>query len=141
MPEPAVMQRQTPDPENDPEAGDARPRQPEAAEASAIVLNKVKTPVLPPAVVHRARLLGWLDEKTRQRVVVVTAEAGFGKTTLLADFSRHTKAVCVWYRTETSDRDWITFLGYLVAAIGRHYSDFGAATDAMLRHVASMAPA
>jgi LuxR family maltose regulon positive regulatory protein len=34
----------------------------------------------------------------------------------------------------------MTFLGYLVAAVRQKYEDFGAATEALLRHVASMGP-
>ena len=111
-----------------------------APEVSAVVVSKVQPPVLPRPVVHRSRLVSWLEAKTSQRVVVVTAEAGYGKTTLLGDFSHRTKARCAWYRMESSDRDWMTFLGYLVAAVRQQYPDFGASTEAMLRHIASMAP-
>ena len=51
--------------------------------------------------------------------MLVSAEAGYGKSTLLNGFALHTSDHCVWYRMETSDGDWITFLSYMVAAFRR----------------------
>src|SRR5947209_5050624 len=47
---------------------------------------KVQRPPLPAATLHRHRLFQWLDDHISRRVVFVTAEAGYGKTTLLADW-------------------------------------------------------
>ena len=41
-------------------------------------------------ILARDRLLDWLSVKVHNRVVLLTAEAGYGKTTLLADFARRT---------------------------------------------------
>ncbi len=77
---------------------------------------KVETPALPEGTLRRDRLLDWLSAAACRRVVVVAAEAGYGKTTLLADWSRRAALRTAWYRIDESDRDWITFLRYLVAA-------------------------
>src|SRR5262249_2268747 len=39
----------------------------------------------------------------------------FGKTTLLADWATHTNRLTTWYRLESDDRDWLTFIRHLVA--------------------------
>ena len=50
--------------------------------------GKVQAPPLRDQTLARDRLLDWLAAKIHQRVVLVIADAGYGKTTLLADFSR-----------------------------------------------------
>jgi ATP/maltotriose-dependent transcriptional regulator MalT/DNA-binding SARP family transcriptional activator len=93
--------------------------------------SKVQRPVLRDETLARDRLLAWLDSKIHQRVVFVTAEAGYGKTTLLADFSRRTRLRTLWYRLDEGDRDWVTVLHYLVAA-GREVDPAFAPTTASL---------
>jgi len=41
----------------------------------------------------------------------------YGKTTLLADFSQRTRLRTLWYRLDDEDRDWISFLSHLIAAV------------------------
>jgi DNA-binding SARP family transcriptional activator len=65
-------------------------------------------------------------------VILITAEAGYGKTTLLADFSRHTRRRVLWYRVDENDRSWVSFVRYLVAAAAEVDPAFGTATLAIL---------
>jgi LuxR family maltose regulon positive regulatory protein len=58
---------------------------------------------------QRDRLLDWLNVQIHHRIVLVTAEAGFGKTTLLADFARRTRVRTIWYRLDDDDRNWVKF--------------------------------
>ena len=65
-------------------------------------------------------------------MVLVLADAGYGKTTLLADFARRSRLRTLWYRLDDEDRDWVSFLHHLVAA-GREYDPtFAPATSMML---------
>ena len=50
--------------------------------------GKVQAPALRDEILARTRLLDWLETKIHCRVLFVIADAGYGKTTLLADFSR-----------------------------------------------------
>jgi ATP/maltotriose-dependent transcriptional regulator MalT/DNA-binding SARP family transcriptional activator len=94
--------------------------------------GKIQRPLLREETLARHRLLDWLDVKIHNRVMFVIAEAGYGKTTLLADFSRRTHLRTLWYRMDDEDRSWGAFLSYLVAA-GREYEpDFAPRTAAML---------
>lgn len=90
-----------------------------------VLTAKVETPPLGDDVLERPRLLDWLASKIHHRVVLVTAEAGYGKTTLLADFSRRSRLRTIWYRLDETDRDWTAFLGTLAAAGKRREADFG----------------
>ena len=77
---------------------------------------KIRCPHLPDQILHRERLLGWLRSRLDKRVILVLAEAGFGKTTLLADFARRSQIRTFWYRLDHDDTDALTFLGNLVAS-------------------------
>src|SRR6476469_4912439 len=95
--------------------------------------GKIQAPVLRDETLARTRLLDWLDVKIHSRVVFVIADAGYGKTTLLADFSRRTRLRTIWYRIDEDDRDWVGFLAHLVSA-GREFDpEFAPSTTALLR--------
>jgi LuxR family maltose regulon positive regulatory protein len=78
--------------------------------------GKVQRPLLPPETLRRDRLFAWLEARASRRVVYVVAEAGFGKTTLVADFLRRSRVRTFWYRLDEGDTDGLVFLRYLVAA-------------------------
>ena len=93
---------------------------------------KIHRPLLRDDTLSRERLTGWLEEAARHRVAIVVGESGFGKTTLLADWSSRTARRTSWYRLETDDRDWLTLLRHLIAG-GRELDPaFGADTYRMI---------
>jgi LuxR family maltose regulon positive regulatory protein len=102
--------------------------------------SKVQRPPLRDATLRRDRLLDWLHAKIHHRVVFVTAEAGYGKTTLLSDFARRTRLRTLWYRLDDEDRDWISLLNYLVAAGRQVEPAFAPGTQAMLREIGTGNP-
>ncbi|HET8784498.1 MAG TPA: hypothetical protein VFM38_02600, partial [Candidatus Limnocylindrales bacterium] len=85
-----------------------------------IQVAKVQRPALRDETLERPRLLDWLRAKIHGRVVLVLADAGYGKTTLLADFARRSRMRTLWYRLDPDDRDWVTLLNHLVAAGREH---------------------
>jgi LuxR family maltose regulon positive regulatory protein len=101
---------------------------------------KVQRPPLRDETLARDRLLDWLAAKIHQRVILVLADAGYGKTTLLADFSQRTRLRTLWYRLDDEDRDWISFLSHLVAAGREHDPEFAPTTAAMLSDLATGGP-
>ena len=105
-----------------------------------IQLAKVQRPVLLKETLARDRLLDWLHVKIHNRVILVLADAGYGKTTLLADFSRRTRLRTLWYRLDEDDRDWVSLLSHLVAAGREHDQGFAPATAAMLSEMAVGGP-
>ncbi len=93
---------------------------------------KVQRPPLRDDILARDRLLDWLHVKIHHKLVLVLAEAGYGKTTLLADFAGRTRLRTLWYRLDEDDRDWVTLLHHLVAAGREHDPAFAPRTGAML---------
>src|SRR3990172_32804 len=55
---------------------------------------KLTLPARRPAIIHRQRLIDLLSEHVSRRITIVTAPAGYGKTTLLLDFAQS------WDRSE-----------------------------------------
>jgi ATP/maltotriose-dependent transcriptional regulator MalT/DNA-binding SARP family transcriptional activator len=100
-----------------------------------IQLAKVQRPALRDETLERPRLLDWLRAKIHGRVILILADAGYGKTTLLADFSRRIRTRTLWYRLDDDDRDWVSILHHLVAAGREHDPAFAPSTAALLTEV------
>ena len=98
---------------------------------------KVHPPPVRDETLRRDRLLDWLHAKIHSRVVLLIAEAGYGKTTLMADFSRRTRVRTLWYRLDETDGDWVSFIGHLVASGRVHDEAFGERTYGLLGEVAA----
>lgn len=101
--------------------------------------GKVQRPPLRRETLKRDRLIDWLRVKIHHRIVLVTAEAGYGKTTLLADFARHSRRPTMWYRLDEEDRNWVSFLHYLVAAGREIQPGFATATKDLLDQLGASA--
>jgi hypothetical protein len=105
--------------------------------ARSIVRSKVQPPPVRDSTLERPRLLEWLTDRMSDRLVVISAEAGYGKTTLLADFARRAPIHCLWVQLDATDGDWITFINYLIAAIREAQPEFGAETASLLGQMAT----
>ena len=97
-----------------------------------ILRAKLYVPRGRPGAVARTRLYARLDEGVRRDLTVVSAPAGFGKTTLLADWSRQSGLPVAWVSLDERDDDPVRFLSYLLAAIGTIHDGFGESTRAFL---------
>ena len=100
----------------------------------------LRTKLLPPRpapeILSRPRLTGRLEANLARPVTVVTANAGSGKTTLVADFLRQSARPYVWYQLDHTDGDPFVFLGYLTQGIKQAAPDFGASTISYLQQAA-----
>lgn len=99
--------------------------------------GKVQPPLLPEETLRRDRLLDWLHVRIHSRLVLVVADAGYGKTTLLGDFTRRTRVRCLWYRLDEADRDWAVLFNHLVAAGRELDPSFAPNTESLLRELAT----
>src|SRR5256714_663980 len=114
------------------------PPQTESASVPAFFLRTKLLPPRPaPALLPRPRLIERLQANLVHPVTLVTANAGSGKTTLVADFVRTHTHQYLWYQLDHTDADPFVFLGYLAHGIRQHVTEFGAATFAYLQEAAS----
>jgi len=91
----------------------------------------LRTKLLPPRAVSelldRPRLTEKLHANLGSLVTLVAADAGCGKTTLIADFVRNQARPSVWYQLDHTDADPVVFLGYIAHGIRNLYPEFGEA--------------
>src|SRR2546425_6263097 len=90
-----------------------------------LIHNKVTSPRYVTPTLRRARLVDWLSSNAEARAVVIAADAGYGKTTLLWQWEREVDFPCYWYKLDRNDRDWTLHISYLAEAISQHYPGFG----------------
>ena len=79
--------------------------------------SKVRPPGLRPGVVRRTRLAQQREAASRSRLVVVSAPAGYGKSTLAAEWSDLDPRVKSWVQLDRSDNDPIVLVLDIVAAL------------------------
>ena len=119
--------------------GGPRPGGDALIEGTSLVLDtKLHVPRLRPNVVARPRLTARLDEGCRGGLVVVSAPAGFGKTTVICDWvaagPRGDRDVGVaWLSLDEGDNDLARFLTYLLLAVRTTSSQVGEQMLARLR--------
>lgn len=85
----------------------------------SLAATKLRPPTLPDALVQRARLDDILETgvDAHARLVLVSAPAGSGKSTLVASWLARRSEAAAWLQAEESDDDPSRFWAYLVAAI------------------------
>jgi LuxR family maltose regulon positive regulatory protein len=86
-----------------------------------LLATKLYIPRARPDFVRRARLLERLDEGLTRKLTLISAPAGFGKTTVVSTWidglrDRHGEHVA-WLSLDPADQEPARFLSYLVAAL------------------------
>ena len=101
----------------------------------ALIRTKLHRPPLPPDWVSRPNLLDRLYQQRERPLVLVSAPAGFGKSTLIAAWLEHCAWRSAWLSLDDDDNQLATFLSYLIAAIQTLFPEFGTETEALLSSV------
>jgi len=83
-------------------------------------------------VICRQRLIDLLHDHVHLRVQVVSAPAGYGKTTLLVNFASDLDTTVCWYSLDTSDQDPRLLLEGILASVRFHFPNFGQLTQSRL---------
>jgi LuxR family maltose regulon positive regulatory protein len=83
-----------------------------------LVVSKLRRPRPRPGTVRRA-VLERLVERDVCPVVSVVAPAGFGKTTLLADWAERDRRTFAWLSVDSRDNDPRVLLAYIAQALDR----------------------
>lgn len=108
-----------------------------AAQPSFFLRTKLLPPRPAPELLSRPRLTERLLANLIHPITLVTANAGSGKTTLVADFLRAHKRQFVWYQLDHTDADPFVFLGYVTFGIQQVVPGFGVAMHSYLKEAAS----
>lgn len=102
--------------------------------ATSLLTTKLHTPVPQPNLVPRPRLLQRLNQGLHlgQRLTLVSAPAGFGKTTLITEWLQQLERPHAWLSLDEEDNDPIRFLTYFVAALQQVDARIGQAVHSLL---------
>src|SRR5205823_10899778 len=94
-------------------------------------------PPPPPKSVPRARLVERLNEGLQRKLSLISAPAGFGKTTLVSAWTAGSDRRVAWLSLDEGDNDLTRFLIYLIAAVRMIAPNIG---EALLRVLQSPQP-
>jgi LuxR family maltose regulon positive regulatory protein len=81
------------------------------------VASKLRRPLIRPGTVHRSSLIERLADGGRGPIVSVVAPAGYGKTTLLAQWAERSARSFAWVSVDEADNDPKVFLSYVAEAL------------------------
>lgn len=82
-----------------------------------IIVTKLYPPVTLGATVSRQRLLKQLGQQSLRKLTLVQSPAGFGKSTLLAQWREVLPFASAWLSLDRDDAEPARFLKYLIAAL------------------------
>lgn len=100
---------------------------------SPLLLTKLYIPSVRSSLVRRSRLIEQLNQGMGCKLILISATAGFGKTTLLSEWLRQVKMAVGWLSLNESDNESSKFWAYFIAALQQSHSEIGESTLAMLR--------
>jgi LuxR family maltose regulon positive regulatory protein len=93
---------------------------------SPILVTKLFIPAARPELVHRPRLIEQLNSGLHRKLTLISAPAGFGKTTLVSEWldslrwdnqqEEQVKTWIAWLSLDEGDNDPARFLTYFIAA-------------------------
>ena len=95
-----------------------------AQDENLILSSKLKMPQIKTPVLSRERLLKLLKENLHEKLVLICADAGYGKTNLLVSLVNSVKIPHVWYNLEPNDRSLKIFLKYIIFGLRKYVATF-----------------
>ena len=84
-----------------------------------VLATKLFVPLVSAEAVARPRLVTRIESGLRQRLTLVAAPAGFGKSTLVATWAARTRVPVAWLSLDEEDRVPLRLLAYVIAALQR----------------------
>ncbi len=104
---------------------------------TTLLQTKLYIPRLPATIVARTRLVELLEEGLHQnhKLALISAPAGFGKTTLVIEWAQNSDRPIAWLTLDEGDNDPARFWAYFIAALQTIYEGIGdAALTALQSH-------
>ena len=84
---------------------------------SQILTTKLFVPSPGPYQVSRPRLLTQLQSGSTNKLTIISAPAGYGKTTLISEWINQAKIPFAWISLDQHDNDLKRFLSYIIASL------------------------
>ena len=93
--------------------------------AATILATKLYIPPLRAKTVPRSRLIERLNEGLTGKLSLISAPAGFGKTSLISEWVHGCHLPAAWISLDEGDSDPARFIAYLTAALQKIKTGFG----------------
>src|ERR1700746_1390991 len=85
--------------------------------STPMLATKLYLPPPRPHLVSRPRLIERLNAGLHHKLTLISAPAGFGKTTLVSEWLAGCERPAAWLSLDAGENDPARFLAYLVAAL------------------------
>ncbi len=85
--------------------------------APILLKTKMHIPKTRLPVISRPYLMRELDEGFKNKLTVITAPAGYGKSTLAGEWANNADFPVAWFSLDSGDNDSLRFWSYLVASL------------------------
>ena len=82
-----------------------------------LLRTKLQRPPIAPDIVPRDRLLELLNSGRQRPLTLISAPAGYGKSTLASRWVAGCNCPSGWVSLDENDNDLRSFLGYVLAAV------------------------
>jgi len=100
--------------------------------STPLLTTKLHTPPVRPELVSRPRLIELLSEGLERKLTLVSAAAGYGKTTLVAEWLGSLTSPSTWLTLDEGDNDPLRFVSYLIAALKKVDDSIGLGAQTFL---------
>jgi ATP/maltotriose-dependent transcriptional regulator MalT len=97
-----------------------------------LIQTKIQIPLRRSDNIVRSRLVKHIHANMDRKLIIISAPAGYGKTSMLLDFANDTDLPVCWYTIDSFDKDLRIFLEYLIAAIELQFPGFGSRSRKIL---------
>ena len=107
-----------------------------------LLVTKLYTPPARKNLVPRPRLIQILNDAWQQdkKLILVSASAGYGKTTLVTEWLQGLQTKAAWLSLDRTDNDPARFLAYLIAALQQVDGSIGENTRTLLQSPQPLPP-
>jgi len=88
-----------------------------------LLRTKLYQPPIPDNHIHRASLISKLEKQGKVPLILVSAPAGYGKSTLISCWLNESKRPSGWLSLDKNDNNLVQFLLYLIGAVQTIFPD------------------